>query len=215
MKELFDLSFSAANIIPTGLFVFILLYWLTVLLGFFDFDSFDFDIDVDVDTDIDVDVDADAGGAEGGTAWLNQLLIFFNLGKIPFMVWLSFLAIPLWILSILTTTLLGIESFLFSLIVLTPLLVVTAFLAKFFTYPLTKIFMAMDKENKPKNLIGKVCTVVLSPNANKWGQADVNYDGSPLRVYVTTSKESDFRKGDKALIIEKQGEAYFIEPYTI
>lgn len=75
--------------------------------------------------------------------------------------------------------------------------------------------MAMDKENKPKVLIGKVCTIVLSPDAKKKGQADVNYDGSPLRVYVTTSKESNFKKGDKALIIEKQGEAYFIEPYSI
>ena len=215
MKELFDLSFSAANIIPTGLFIFILLYWLTVLLGFFDFDSFDFDIDVDVDTDIDVDVDADAGNPEGGTAWLNQILVFFNLGKIPFMVWLSFVAIPLWVTSIITNAFFGNTTFLIGLIFFIPLFILTLFLAKIFTAPFVKIFEAMDKENKPKELTGKVCEIIIPPKGQKMGQADINYDGSPLRIYVVASENTLFKKGDEALVIEKKNDAYFIEPYKL
>ena len=213
MKELFDLSFSAANIIPTGLFVFILLYWFTVLLGFFDFDSFDFDIDVDVDVDADVDVDVDSGNPEGGTAWLNHILVFFNLGKIPFMVWLSFVSIPLWVASVITNAFFGNTTFLIGLVIFIPIFILTLFVAKFFTAPFVKIFEAMDKENKPKELIGKVCQVIIPPNGKKMGQADINYDGSPIRIYVTASTGTLFQRGDEALVIEKQNDAYFIEPY--
>lgn len=73
MKEIFDLSFSPANIFPTVLLLIVTLYWLVFLVGlldlqFLDFDagaegdfdvSMDKDISIGKDIDVDVDVDAD------------------------------------------------------------------------------------------------------------------------------------------------------------
>ncbi len=112
MKELFQAAFSGVNIIPTVFLLLILVYWIFVIIGAMDMDFLEVDIetdvdidadvevDADVDTDADIDTDADTRGV-GSVAFLNSVLTFFNLGKIPFMVWLSFLIIPMWVISIL------------------------------------------------------------------------------------------------------------------
>ena len=46
--------FQASNIIVTVLFLVILIYWLVVLFGVLDFDTFDVDFDVEVDVGLGV-----------------------------------------------------------------------------------------------------------------------------------------------------------------
>ena len=125
MKEIFELAFAPANIIPTVLFVFVTLYWIAVMIGFADADSLDIDLDLDVDVDVDVDLDivTDAHGSPdvhmdmdgnpvGDISWLNKILIFFNIGKVPLMVWLSFVGLIAWVGCMSITSVFGINAFL-------------------------------------------------------------------------------------------------------
>ena len=81
MKELFDFAFSPPVITYSILLMVFLLYWMTVIIGVFDFSSLDFDIDIDADVDMDVDVDVDADtdvDASGGGSIVLVVLSFFN-----------------------------------------------------------------------------------------------------------------------------------------
>jgi len=203
--------FSPQNVIGTLLISFCVLYWLIVIVGVIDLDLFDFELEVDVDSDIDV------SSTEGSVAWLNKILGFFNLGKIPFMVWLTFLSFPLWFLLMIVNNAFGNTSFLISVLFFIPLIIVSAFIAKPLTYPFVKVFAALDKENKPKDLLGKIGKVVLAGNEKRKGQIEVNYDGSPIRIYVwPSSKEIKLIKNETVLIIQKsetEEQVYIVEPY--
>ncbi len=96
MQELFQAAFSPPTIVFTTLLCLVLVYWLTVFMGLLDIGAMDIDIDIDADVDVDVDVDGDVsvGGISG-------ILFFFNFGRVPFMVVLSFLILSMWAISIM------------------------------------------------------------------------------------------------------------------
>ena len=108
-------------------------------------------------------------------------------------------------------------TFIIGLVFFVPLIIVSALIAKPLTYPFVKMFAALDKENKPKNLVGKIGIVILPGRENRKGQIEVNYDGSPIRVYVwPSSKEIKLKKNESVLIIEKsttEEQVYIVEPY--
>src|SRR5690606_32267110 len=131
MDDLLKAIVWGGNIVPTALLIFILTYWLIVLIGFIDIDSFDIDIDLDVETDV--------NGA-GSVAWLNHVLYFFNLGQVPLMLFLSFVAIPMWFLAIIATEYLVFNSVFLSYLLLIPNFIVSLFIAKVFTQPFVKLF---------------------------------------------------------------------------
>jgi hypothetical protein len=205
MFELLQAAVSPPNLLPTALLVFVLLYWLTVIIGLLGVSSLDLDIEVEADAD---DVSAD---------WLNGALAFFNLGRIPLMVFLSFVALPLWAGSILINYYTGNTSFLLGLVFLLPLFIASLFLAKFLTLPFVKLFAVLEKDHSVGAVvIGKVCTVLLPTTAEKLGQAAVRIDGAPLMLNVkAASAAAELRKGDTALIIDfdVQRRVYLIEPY--
>ncbi|WP_306640111.1 OB-fold-containig protein [Sanyastnella coralliicola] len=209
MLEFFNTVFSPANVISSGLLMLVVVYWITVMLGAVDLDFLDFDIDIDGDVDMDADVD------QGGLLWLNHILTFFNLGKIPFMVWLSFLSLPLWLLHVNANNLLGIESFLFGLITFLPALIVGLFIAKFATWPFVGLFNKLEEGTKEKVILGKVGTVIINATHDSRGQAEVESAGSYLMLYIVTRKGVEVKKGDKVLFIQEiEGtDDYLIEPY--
>ncbi len=51
MTELIQATTASANIIPTALLVFVLVYWLIVITGLVDLDTFDFDLDAEGELD--------------------------------------------------------------------------------------------------------------------------------------------------------------------
>ena len=232
MKELFDATFSGVNIIPTILLLFVLFYWLMVIIGAMDIDTINVDIDaeidvdaeidLEVDTDIDTDVDAEAevnsGEGVGSVAFLNSILVFFNLGKIPFMVWLSFLVMPMWVISILFNHFLGNASFLLALGALIPNLVVSLMVSKVLTTPIAALFTKLKKNDDDQfNYSGKVCTVLMQASHDRFGQAEINREGNIYRVNIITSEEVVLDKGQTALIIEylPEKKCYLVEPYKI
>jgi hypothetical protein len=208
MNEFLNLIFNGANAIPTGLLLFILLYWLIVIIGLVDTEFLDFDLDIDGEPEFEIE-----GSVSGDVSWLNNVLSFFNLGRIPFMIWLSFVSLPLWLLSININNFLGIESFIFGLLSLIPMLFLSLLLSKVLTTPFARFFEKINEDSRKKEIIGKIGTVTSSASHESKGMAELNYQGSFLRLYIRSSKTQSVLKGDQVLFIEKLAEpgVYLVE----
>lgn len=238
MKELIEAAFSSVNIFPTILFGLIILYWLFVFIGALDMDflnidveggDVDMDVDVDVDADVDVDMDADAdldadaqadiGEVEGGVMIsLNSILSFFNLGKVPFMILMSFFTLSLWSISILTNHILGNQSVLFSIILLVPNIIVSLIVSKILTTPFAMVYTRMAKNTDDNfKYQGNMCTVIMSATETRIGQAEITDKGNTYRVNVMTKKGTKIEKGESGLIINyiASKKCYLVEPYKI
>jgi len=205
MTELLEATTSSANIIPTALLVFVLLYWLIVIVGLLDFDSFDFDVDTDLD----------ANGM-ASVEWLNSALAFFNLGRVPFMIWVSFLVLPFWAFAILLNYYLHTATNIIGFLLLLPAFIGALFLSKILTAPFVRLFAALEKEHDSNvTIIGQVCTVTLPATASEMGQASVKTTGAPLLLNVKTAGVANLKKGETALVIDysEQHKYYLIEPY--
>lgn len=218
MKELFEAAVAAQNVIPTALMGLVLLYWLTVVVGALDFDSLDFDIETDMDSDIDIDIDLDTGvDGDVGLSWFNSVLVFFNVSKVPFMLFFTALALPIWVISILVNHYLGISSFIGGLLTLIPAFIVGLFIAKIITFPFVKLFEHLEKDDKESgSAIGKICVASTSITSEKVGQATVKTSGSPLLLNVVTHSGTVLKNGETALVIDylKDRNIYLVEPYN-
>jgi hypothetical protein len=212
MTELLQAAVSPPNLVPTGLLVFVLLYWLTVLLGLLDMKT----VDLSIDDHGHLHYDSSPGHESMGTGWLSGALAFFNLGRIPLMIFLSFVFLPLWVGSILLNYYTNNSSLLLGLAFFPPLFVGSLFVAKFLTLPFVKLFTALEKDHDAGGVvIGKVCTVLLPATADRLGQAAVRIDGAPLMLNVR-SAAAPLSKGETALVIDfdAQRRCYLIEPYA-
>lgn len=205
MNDLFNAAVAAPNIIPTALLIFVLVYWIVVILGAIDVDSID--IDVDMETDVDGEI---------SVSWLNHVLAFFNLGQLPFMVFMTFLIVPMWAISVMTNYYLENQSFMLSLVLLVPILIVSAFIAKFATQPFVKLFSHLDSNyDQRERQIGKICTLMTNATNIKAGQARINTSGAPLLLNVVTDDGVNLFSGDTAIVLEyiPDSNVYLIEPY--
>lgn len=212
MIEILNASLSSVNIIPTVLLAFILIYWLTVIIGVIDLDTFDFDLEVEADVDLeaDIDVDVDVHG-------FAVVLSFFNIGQMPFMIFLSFLVMPMWAMSIWTNHLLGNTSFLLSIAFLIPIVIVSLFIAKVLTTPIAKFYIKLRKEDAAIDPIGKTCKILLSVKGDSMGQAEIKVNGTSILVNAMTSEGVEIKKGETALVIKHIAKEnyYIIEPYNL
>jgi hypothetical protein len=209
MNELLQAAAAPANIIPTALLAFVLLYWLVVLVGLIDLDF----INIEVETDGEPDV----SGTEA-IVWLNSALAFFNLGRIPFMLFLSFLLLPFWALTLLANYYLGTGGNFWGFLLLLPALIAALFISKILTTPFVKLFDILEKEHDSNAVvIGQVCTITLPASPTELGQATVKTEGSPLLLNVKTTGSANIRKGETALVIDydEKSKYYLIEPYQL
>ncbi|EJF10449.1 OB-fold-containig protein [Pontibacter sp. BAB1700] len=205
MNELIQATFSSVNILPTALLLFVMLYWLAVIFGLLDLDFFDVEVEPDVDAD-----------GISSVSWLNNVLAFFNLGKVPFMVFLTFLALPFWAISILANYYFNDGYTLLGWLYLIPSFIAALFVSKFLTMPFVGVFAALEKKHESAaNIIGQICTVILPANGTDMGQAAVKTTGAPLLLNVRTTQGSAVQKGETALVLEYNAENkfYLIEPY--
>lgn len=216
MTELLQAAVSPPNLLPTGLLVFVLLYWVLVIVGVATTETLDVDLHLDGDADVDVGAHHGPGlGLEG----LNNALAFFNLGRVPLMFWLSFVALPLWVGSILANYYLGNASFLLGLGLLVPLLIGALIVAKVLTQPFVRLFAAMEKDHETDTqAVGKICTVLLPVSHATLGQASVRLpDGATLTLNVRgASTSTQLRRGEQALVIDFDAaqRCYLVEPYA-
>lgn len=216
MNELLHEALAPVNVLFTGLLLLVLFYWLTVIIGVLDISSVDVDFDLDADLDLDVDADVDTDVDAGGHGWFASTLHFFNFGKLPFMVIMTFLTLCLWSLSILSNYYLGQGSVMHALMMFIPILFVSLVVTKVLTAPLIPVFEKLDQGVAPVDYIGMTCTVLLPATASKIGQAEVMVDESPLliSVKVEETKAGIMDKGKEGVIVRKAAEKdiYFIQP---
>ena len=209
MTELLQAAAAPANIIPTALLAFVLLYWLVVIIGILDLDF------LNIDTEI--DGEPDANGLEA-VAWLNSALAFFNLGRVPFMVFLSFLILPFWVIALLGNYYLGTANNYLGFLFLLPAFIGALFMSKILTTPFVKLFGYMEKDHDANSVVlGQLCTVTLPATPTEMGQATVKTTGSPLLLNVKTTGNANVKKGETALVIEydEKSKFYLIEPYQL
>jgi hypothetical protein len=205
MEALLEATVWGGNIIPTILLVFVMIYWLTVVIGFTDLDAFDIDIDIETDVNSDMSV-----------GWFNHVLYFFNLGQVPLMLFLSFLALPMWLLAIAATDFLNLESITLSFTLLLPNFVLSLFIAKILTQPFVTLFDKLEASAEDNmQIVGKVCTIVINASEDRLGQARLEERGSVLVLNVRTRKGTVLTTGQTGLIIDYLPEKsyYIIEPY--
>lgn len=213
MTHILDLFFSPANAIATTFLLIVVIYWITVIIGLLDTDFLDLDIDVDTEADFEGELDS---GTSSDVSWLNKVLVFFNLGKIPFMVWLTFLTLPLWLATVYVNGFLGIQNFFLGLIVFFPVFIGSLFVAKILTWPFVKFFAKLDEDTQEKSILGRVGTVKLPATHTSKGQAEINYNGTFLDFYILAKREGvSIPKGSKVEFIKKSDDSdtYWVEPY--
>ena len=209
MNELIQIAFSPVNLVYTFLLILVVMYWMLIIIGAISFEAFDVDFDLDADVDLDMDVDMDSGGAGNFAGALH----FFNFGKLPFMVIISFLILFSWAISVLVNYYAGDGSILFALALVFPNLFVGLCLTKVITTPLVPVFEKMEAGIEAVDYVGMTCKLVLPPSISQMGQAEVLIDNSPLLVNVKVESESigEFEKGAEAVILRKEkNKPYYI-----
>jgi hypothetical protein len=220
MNELFDFAFSPPVIGYTIFLMVFLLYWLTVIIGIFDFSSLDFDIDIDADIDMDVDVDVDADtdiDASGGGSIVLAILGFFNFGKVPFMVVMSILALGLWTVAILTNYYFSNGSIWFSIFLLIPNLFVSLLIAKIVTTPLIPLFDSIARdEAKQIDYIGLLGELVLETSNTSTGQIEIKYEKRLITLSVKAVEEQEgmIKRGTEVVIAyyDEAEKLFYVRP---
>lgn len=207
MSELLEFAFSGANLIPTVLLIFVIIYWGIVIVGVIDIDSIDIDLDVDLDADVDVEI--------GGLA---SVLSFFNIGHMPLMVFITFFSLPLWTLTLIINDLLGFHSFLLQLMIFLPVAFGSLFIAKILTIPIARFYRRVKQNTEAvENLVGRVCTAKLRITSSRKGQVEIKSNGTSVLISALTRADDVVEKGDTALIIDQATDSnhYYIEPYNV
>lgn len=220
MQELFHAAFSSVNFIPTILLIIVVIYWLLVILGAMDLGFLDFDLDADFESDFEMEVEinaeVEAEADVAGAGWFMELLSWFNLGKVPFMVFVSCFSIPFWMFTINSNHYLGVQSLWLALIFLLPIAIVSMIIAKVLTIPLVKLFDRLDADgHESLDAVGKKVRVTMRVTHDSLGQVEVKLDGTTNLVAAKSREGITLEKGSTALVIQKSknGKFYLVAPY--
>ena len=214
MYELWNVSVTGINLIPTLLFGIILLYWLSTIIGVLDFSLFD--IDVDIDADVDVDTDADISFQ--GHGLFHAVLVFLNIDCIPLMIVLSLVIIFFWGLAIAATLLPFETGGFIAAGLLIPEFILAMFVTKIVTMPLRPVFKKVNMHSFDNTkTVGKFCILKNDLASGRLGQAEISMADRVLVINVKVRDDDVFKKGDKALVIEKDAEKdfYYIEHFDL
>jgi hypothetical protein len=205
INEYLQICFSGANLPASILLVLVMAYWLMALLAGLDLDFFDFDLDLDLDAEPNL-------LSAVGIGFLT--FRFLNLGRIPFMIWMSVFTVTYWLLSILLDRLLDDPEHRETLLVAAQYgirnFAIAVVLTKIFTQPLRGKFEA--KEPHPaEELIGNTCVITTSEANERFGEAHYATGGAPLVLTVRTT-DGKIAKGESAEIVdfEPDGNIYFV-----
>ncbi|WP_238906845.1 OB-fold-containig protein [Clostridium sp. YIM B02506] len=188
MSELINNAVKGVNIIPTVLLGLVLLYWITVIIGVFDFDLFELDFDVDVDADV-----------------FQGILVFLNLRDIPFMVFFSILSFIFWILSMMLYRLPITPGGFINGLILIPIFIVSLLVTKIITKPLKKLFKKDYEDIAPNGgVVGQLVTLITNIEDGRLGQGEIKRDGASLLINVKAEKDDDiFIKNEIAYVYRK------------
>ncbi len=180
MNELVEMYFQWPVLPFSVLLCLVTGYWLMVILGGIDMDMFDIDLDLDFDTDVDASV-TDLGML--GLKWL-------NIGEVPFMMWLSLVALASWTVTMIFDRHLVNPSTQEIVIAIGRSLGFGILAAKILTNPV-RGKLRVKEPNTVQDMLGRTCSVVTSEVTPNFGNAICQVeDGAPLRLNVRTTEGS-------------------------
>lgn len=227
MKELLEVAFTGASLVPAVLGAICILYWLLVLLGLFDFQSMDVDTDIhadahaDLHTEVHADAHADAhadgeASLSDSAGGLKGVMTFFNLGKVPLMLILSFVALFWWAGSIALNYYVPLP-LVINLLLLIPLFLLSLFISKFFTAPFGKLFEKMNQFAQPLNAVGMLGEITIEFEGTEMGQMRVKSEDGWVSLNVRASGTAKFSRGDQVVVAEyiQDQNYYLIEPLNL
>lgn len=202
--------FQPVNLAASALMILTMLYWLMVIVGVAGMDVFDFDFDGDVDLDVDADMDLDVSDSV-----LGVILTFLNVGKVPFMLVVSFFALVFWIATILTNHHLNPDlSLVTGALYTIPCILVGLLGAKIFSAPFAKLFASEGTtyENRER-LIGIQAKVHSLTLDGQFGEIVVAQSGPPLIFNARNRTGQRLQKDDVVKIVglDKEKDVCIVE----
>ncbi|MCG8569354.1 MAG: YqiJ family protein [Spirochaetes bacterium] len=224
--QLFKAAISLPNLPYTILLGVMLLYWFSVILGFFDIKSLDFDADTDIDLDVDVEMDLEADvdvetDADPGGSGIHFFSSILNMHKVPISVWFSVFIPVAWACSIMLNATLDVVSgnlihnffrLILGFIIIVPL---AALVSRTVSIPLSKLF-TYKKSTSASDMIHKICMITSTKVTPTFGTAEFKTDeGTPIILNVRGQKQNDLTKGSQAVITkyDKETNTYQVIPF--
>jgi len=170
-----------------------------VIVGVLDFDILDFDLDFDVSADGPSVLDFGFIG-----------LRFLNIGEVPVMVWLSVFSLSMWMFSINFDAKVEINGFMDYLPLLLRNLGISLVVTKLITQPF-KGYFQFTPPNQIETLLGKSCRVTSSMVNEKFGQAELETEGAPLKLHIRAEEET-IQKGDLVRLTDynKETQVFYV-----
>ncbi len=200
MIEVFHHAVALVNLPFTLLLLFVLLYWVASLVGMLDLEFLSPDFDGD-------------GPAFGGL--MGGLQRFLYLDAVPFMVMLSVLSVLGWMLALITN---GLVNPAFNpwvgLALIPPVLLVAALGTRLVLTPLRPLFARLRQaDEKETPILGRVGVVITSEVTDRFGMAELENEGAPLRLQVRVQGRP-LKRGSQVLLValDAKSGSYFVRP---
>jgi len=199
VSELLQASISPNQILLTLLLGLVVCYWLLVILG-----ALDFDTDLpDAGADVDGDGHHAHKGMSTGGFWFTMGRIF-GFTQVPLIVWLSFIVLFMWFFSMLSNHLWNPDAETSqAILLLLPVLITSILTTRIITYPIAKVFKAMnDTDTEAEEVLGRIGIVCSIEADETYGQLEIAGQGAPLLINVRTLPGAPtLKKGDRAKVI--------------
>ena len=217
MAELTRLLFHPlSNGIMTVLAGVTALYWVfTFLAGDF-LGDMDFAPEVDGTVELTTDADADAGDTGSEQGFFSRALEFVNVGKVPFMIVYSVFKFIAWIVTLVSSILLGAAEWGWkSALLLIPVFVFAYLLTRYATKPLVKLYNVMGYNgDETHDLLGRIARMRSTIHDDKIGAAELVINNDVIRINVKSKSGHPINYNAEVMIADesKDGRYYFVVP---
>jgi len=202
MLEVFQHAIALVNLPFTVLVALVLVYWICSLLGALDLDFLSLDFDTDTDL-------GEVDGAHASHGMLFGVGRFLHLDAVPFMIALSFIAVFGWMTSLILNGFLnpGFNAWI-GLGLLPVSLIAGALATRIALTPLRGVFSRIRQtEEKGPPILGQVGQVITSEVTEKFGMAELDQDGTHLKLQIRVQNGDTLTRGDSVLFVKRDEES--------
>ena len=209
MSSIIDLLFHPlSNAIMTVLTGITAIYWIVT----FTFGDLFGDAGVDGDlhgADIDTDIDGDDVTAD--KPFFQKALEFVNIGKVPFMMVYSVFKFIAWIITLLSSVLLGLAGLGWkSVFILIPVFFIAYFITRYATKPLIKVYDAMGYNGEePQELLGRIARMRSTISGDTIGGAEVKIQSDIIRINVKSKTGESIEYDAEVMITGESADKKF------